>query len=209
MSSGTPSRVRRTLARSSPHVETNITAATVMAISGSMTYHPVRDIITPDISTPTDTSVSATMCRYAPFMLRSSLLSFMKSHAVKALTMIPMPATHATTPPSTGCGWSRRWMLSHTIAPMAAMSMQALTSDTRIVLLRYPYVYLSFMAACESLTASNASNSDTTSLRLCPASEIRPIDLCHSPAPSSMATNMRFSAMPQTNALVTCVGSTW
>ena len=73
-------------------------------IIGSMMLHPVYVIIIPEATTPTDTSVSAAMCKYAPFTFRSLSLSFMKSHAVSALMTTPTPAVHAIAAPSTETG---------------------------------------------------------------------------------------------------------
>ena len=69
-----------------------------------MIYDYVQNKGFKEITTPTETSVSAAICRYAPFTFRSFSLSFMKSQAVTAFITTPAPAVQAIAAPSTGVG---------------------------------------------------------------------------------------------------------
>ena len=53
----------RRLSASNCQVETRMIRAMAMPITGSIQFQPVKPITMPDTTTPTETSVSASMCR--------------------------------------------------------------------------------------------------------------------------------------------------
>ena len=134
ISPGTPSSDRRRLSRVSDQTDATITAATTSPTTGSTIVQPVHEITSPETSTPTDTSASAAMCRYAPLTFRSRSLSFRNSHAVKPLIATPTPAVQAMAPPSTGAGCRMRPMLSATITPTAISRITEFNSEISTVL---------------------------------------------------------------------------
>ena len=79
--SGTASMLRRRLSERSFQVLTRMTAAMMRLTMGSMTFQPVRLMTIPEITTPTETRVSASMWRKAPRVLMSCLELRDSSHA--------------------------------------------------------------------------------------------------------------------------------
>ena len=136
--SGTALRPSFKLSRASPHVPQPITARMTRLVTGSSHTAPVSRIATPAITTPTDTSASAAMCRNAPRMLRSSLRRRTNSSAVTVLMTMPTPATQIIVQPSGSTGFMRRSIVSNRIAPMAIISSAALASAARMVELFRP-----------------------------------------------------------------------
>ena len=131
---GTPSNESRRLSCNTPQVDITIITAITSPIIGSTMVQPVYMMIIPEITTPTETNVSAAICRYAPFTFRSFSLSFMKSQAVTAFITTPTPAVQAIATPSTGVGWSNLPILSAMIIPTATNRITALSRETNTVL---------------------------------------------------------------------------
>ena len=132
---GTPSIASLMLFESRLHVEITITMAISSPITGSMILQPVYFIMIPETTTLMETSVSAAICRKAPFILRSFSLSFMKSHAVIPFIAIPMAATQIMVSPKVeeSTGWMILYMLSLIMNITATISNMALVRLTRIV----------------------------------------------------------------------------
>ena len=135
---GTPSIIRRTLSLSSPQVENRITTAIIRPIIGSRMLQPVQRIRIPESTTPTETMVSANICRYAPFTLRSCSFSFMKNNTVKPLNTTPIPAVIIIGHPPTSSGTKNFLIHSVAIAPTAKRRIAAFNKDASAVALRKP-----------------------------------------------------------------------
>ena len=85
-------------------MEIRMTMAMMMLTMGSMTYQPVKEMMIPEMTTPTDTNVSATMWRKAPRTFMSFFWPFISSTTVRPLMRIPTPAVHDTTAPLISAG---------------------------------------------------------------------------------------------------------
>ena len=127
----------RMLSFASPHVPQAIIATIVRLTSGSIHHSPLTTIASPATTTPTETSASAAMWRYAPRMLRSSCPR-RKSSAVAVLMTTPTPATAIMTKPSGSCGSISLCIVSNRIAPIATASSSALAMAARMVELLNP-----------------------------------------------------------------------
>ena len=166
--SGTASMLMRRLSERSFQVLKRMTPAMMRLTMGSITFNPVRLMAMPDITTPTDTSVSASMCRNAPRVLMSCLELRDSSHAVRPFMTIPTPAVQDTAAPFTDAPprFANLWMLSIMIAPTATRSIMAFSRDIKTELFLYPYVYLLVEWLIESLKAIKASSRLKTSPKL-------------------------------------------
>lgn len=206
---GTPSNDNLKESMSNHRVLMNITTIITKLTTVSIQYRPVYNMITPAITTHKDTKASAAIWIYAHFTLISLSFHFMKRRAVAALIMIPTNATHATGHQSITCGDCKRCIASNPITPIAMKIITALTNATRIVVLRYQYVYLSLACLRAMKIAINANTRLATSLRLCHASESNANELSRIHATTSMITKSILRMIPITKDLVMVLGSEW
>jgi len=118
---------RCSASRSSPQVPARIAVTTMMLTRGSTHVQPVRKMMSPESTTPAETTASPTMCKNALRMLRSCACEAApRSHALPPLMSMPKPATIITVSPPTGCGSRSRCTASQAMAPLVNSSSTAL-----------------------------------------------------------------------------------
>ena len=104
-----------------------------MLMTGSIHIQPLILIIIPEITTPTDTTVSANMCKKAPRIFKSCFLCLISNIVVNPLMIIPAAAVQLTAIPDTGTEFLNLYILSITIAPTATNRMTLFNKDIRTV----------------------------------------------------------------------------
>ena len=90
----------------------------------------------PETTTPTETRVSASICRKAPWVLRSWLRLRSSKSVVRPLMRIPAPAVQEMTAPFTSTGCSSLPILSTMMAPTATSRRTALVREISTDILR-------------------------------------------------------------------------
>ena len=134
----------------------------------------------------------------------------MNSHAVKPLTNTPASATTITVVPCTASGFGRRRTASQPRPPVTSTSAPAFSSAARMELPRNPYVKRSLGGRRASPAATQASNRDSTSPRLCTASANNASEWAVAPNTHSAMTKATFNTKPTANALPNEAGAcTW
>jgi len=95
-----------------------------------------------------------------------------------------------------GCGFFNFPKASQAMIATAPKSNRAFRIETRMVVLRRPYVYLPFGLIVAIQVAAQAKARPMISLILCPASANRAEELAIRPNATSAMTNTTFRPMP-------------